>query len=93
MCAVLAPAVPGLAYAAAILARSVSVYRLRGNGAFPKPAAARSLVWALVCPVARVFPHGYENRLCVGAELAIFDAARFQMSAQLGQDAPAAILA
>ena len=50
-------------------------------------------VWALVCPVARVFPHGYENRLCVGAELAIFDAARFQMSAQLGQDVPAAILA
>lgn len=27
-------------------------------------------VWALVCPVARVFPHGYENRLCVGVGIA-----------------------
>ena len=50
-------------------------------------------VWALVCFVVCVFPHGYENRLCVGAEIADFDAARFPVLAQLGWDVPAAILA
>ena len=34
-----APVVPGLACAAALLARSVSVYRLGANGAFPVPVA------------------------------------------------------
>ena len=50
-------------------------------------------VWALVCFVVCVFPHGYENRLCVGAEIADFAAARFPVLAQLGWDVPAAILA
>ena len=50
-------------------------------------------VWALVCSAARVFPHGCEKRLCVGAGLADSGAARFPMPAQLGQDVPAAILA
>lgn len=48
---------------------------------------------ALVCVAVRVLLNGCEDLPCAGAELAIFDAARFQMSAQLGQDAPAAILA
>ena len=56
--------------------------------AVPVPAA-----WVLVRSVARVFPHGYENRLCVDVGIAYFGAARFPVSAQLGQDAPAAILA
>ena len=50
-------------------------------------------VLALVRSAARVFTHGYENRLCVGEELADFDAARFPASAQLGQDIPGVILA
>ena len=32
-----------------------------------KRAALVPAVWALVCFVVCVFPHGYENRLCVGA--------------------------
>ena len=56
-------------------------------------AALVPVEWALVRSAARVFPHGYENRLCVGEELADFDAARFPASAQLGQDIPGVILA
>ena len=37
--AVLAPAVPELVYAAALLAHGAIVYHLRGNGVFPVPVA------------------------------------------------------
>lgn len=50
-------------------------------------------VWALVRSAVCVILDGYEDLPCVGAEIADFDAARFPVSAQLGQDAPAAILA
>ena len=51
------------------------------------------VVLVLVRSAVRGFPHGYENRLCVGAGIVDSGAARFQMSAQLGQNVPAAILA
>lgn len=44
--AVQALVVLGLAYAAALLAQGVSVYRLCGNGVFPVPVAAHFLVAA-----------------------------------------------
>ena len=47
---VLAPGVPGLAYAAVLLARSVSVYRLRANGAFPVSVAVHFPVSARLKP-------------------------------------------
>ena len=50
-------------------------------------------VWALVCFAVCAFLHRYEDFPCAGAGIADFDAARFPVSAQLGQDVPAAILA
>ena len=56
-------------------------------------AAPVPAVWVLVRFAVRVILDGNEDLPCVGAEIADFDAARFPVSAQLGQDAPAAILA
>lgn len=55
-------------------------------------AAPVPAVWASVCSAARVFPRGCEDLPCVGAGIADSGAAHFPVSAQLGQDIPAAIL-